>query len=181
VTPATFELPAMSVLATPSASVDLVQLRGQRLTWCGDAFEWTERRAEVQGDGTFEIPCLGRRSYRVALAGATAYLSPGSDSATRAPARGVELSLANVACEVRLSFFERGLPRADSSFSVAVDRGRGGQSLGAHRTDAQGRAVLWVEPGATAEVIVRNSGPGQRSFELQASAGGSVVEQRIDL
>jgi hypothetical protein len=170
-----------SVSAVVVDPAEVVRFEGHSLAWCRDGFEWASRRADVARDGSFELTGLGPRAYRVSLdAAARVYGAEGAVSHVVAPRTGVELSL-GLSCEVRLSFFRDGVALSNASFLVKQDRGARGQTAGGHLTDAAGRATLWITPDSKVEITAPGPERHTHAFTVDASAAGSVVEQRIDL
>jgi hypothetical protein len=89
--------------------------------------------------------------------------------ALTAPASGVEL--APECARVELLVFRAGVPLANASFEVA-ETAAGARRIGGTRTDAEGRAVLYLDAKCETNVVFQAPADSQHSV-------APPIEQRI--
>lgn len=140
------------------------------VTWDGGQFEWTVASDFSAEDGTFELRGLRPGAYAVSLGALRrGYASELPAVELTAPASGVEF--APECARVELLVSRAGAPLANASFEVA-ETAAGARRIGGTRTDAEGRAVLYLDPKCETIVV----------FQAPADSQNSVappIEQRI--
>jgi hypothetical protein len=168
--------------AQPGAGA-LRPLVGGWVRWTSAGFEWDRLSTSTDAEGAFEFGGLAPARYSIALGGVSGAFS--SDAGARefdAPARGLVLSPS--LCRVRLQLFLEGAPAADSSFEI-LDHGPSGAVQATRRTDANGEAVLWLDPSRAVKVRVwlaerEGSKPVGLERTVECSALGGSAAVRVD-
>lgn len=140
------------------------------VTWDGGQFEWTVASDFSAEDGSFELRGLRPGAYSVSLGALRrGYASELPAVELTAPASGVEL--APECARVELLVFRAGAPLANASFEVA-ETAAGARRIGGTRTDAEGRAVLYLDPKCETNVVFQAPADSQHSV-------APPIEQRI--
>ena len=153
------------------------------LTWTGATFEWKSQSAFASSEGDFEITGLAFADYALACSGLSGVHQASLHAAeVSAPASGVVVE--PVLCPLSLEVLIRG-ERKTVSFSLHQTR-PSASSISSHSTDREGRALLWLEPGASSAVcfdssVVPDIDYRTRKFELPNCADGEDLTLRIDL
>lgn len=131
------------------------------VTWDGGQFEWTVASDFSAEDGSFELRGLRPGVYSVSLGALRrGYASELPAVELTAPASGVELAPA--CARVELLVFRAGAPLANASFEVA-ETAAGARRIGGTRTDAEGRAVLYLDPKCETIVVFQAPADSQHS------------------
>lgn len=151
-------------------------LGGRWLRWVDGAFEWDALSVSTDAEGRFELRGLAPRDYSLSLgAVAGVYASDLTVAQTRAPARALELT--PDLCRMDLRFFHGGAPVASTAFDVS-EVGASGITIGTHRTDENGAAVLWVDPARATTVELKLAEKLTR--RLDCPGPGESVSMRVD-
>lgn len=131
------------------------------VTWDGGQFEWTVASDFSAEDGSFELRGLRPGVYSVSLGALRrGYASELPAVELTAPASGVEL--APECARVELLVVRAGAPLANASFEVA-ETAAGARRIGGTRTDAEGRAVLYLDPECETIVVFQALADSQHS------------------
>jgi hypothetical protein len=151
-------------------------LGGRWLRWVDGAFEWDALSVSTDADGRFELHGLAPRAYSLSLgAVAGVYASDLTVAEVRAPARAIELT--PDLCRMDLRFFHGGAPVASTPFDIS-EVGASGITIGTHRTDEHGAAVLWVDPARATTVELKLAEKLTR--RLDCPGPGQSVALRVD-
>lgn len=130
---------------------------GRWLVWNGAGFEWDSMSVVSDAEGRFEFTGLAPRGYTLSMGRVPGvYASDSPVSQVTAPAS--EVALTPRLCRLDLRLFQSGSPAANVSFGV-WEVGPQRTTMGSHKTDEAGWAVLWVDPdrATTIEVSAQTS------------------------
>jgi hypothetical protein len=155
-----------------------------RFAWREGRVEWFQLTVSSDDAGAFRAEGLAPELYNVSIHSLRGGLAtPGAITEVRAPAVGVDFAFG--AARVELRVFNEGAPVANFLLQIH-ERSAAGGSGGAVRTDANGIALVWVQPDRTTSVSydVRpnpQDPPQRRELPLHFPGVGQRSVVRIDL
>jgi RNA polymerase sigma-70 factor (ECF subfamily) len=173
-------------LAADAESTAHVQIGEKRLAWSPSAsrFEWLELRTLAEPGGAFRLCGLSPGVYALRIASLDGALCSACSSMDAmeiaAPASDVLLELPAARLEVALSA-RAGQP-AEARLHLASGEGARLGDYASARTLSRGEpALLLVEPGARALVLLEAEGFRRRRSVFTAPAAGEVLREELAL